>query len=76
MLMVIGDVLFPRFKIKLVQFSFPEIYHEFEAITHIEMVHSLLNELYVSMLMTITYLLAHKVGKKMFLSLLQLQVVS
>jgi hypothetical protein len=36
----------PRFKMKLLQFSFLEIYQEPEATTNIEMVRRVLNELY------------------------------
>jgi hypothetical protein len=46
MLMDIGTVLDPRFKMKLVQFCFSEIYQEPEATGNIERVCRALNELY------------------------------
>jgi hypothetical protein len=46
MLVAIGVVLDPRFKMKLVQFYFSEIYQEPEATRNIERVCRALNELY------------------------------
>jgi hypothetical protein len=46
LLMVVGAILDPRLKMKLVQFCFPEIYQEHEATRNVEKVCSVLNELY------------------------------
>jgi hypothetical protein len=46
LLMAVGVVLDSSFKMKLVQFCFPKIYQEPEAIRNIERVHRVLNELY------------------------------
>jgi hypothetical protein len=46
LLMAIGAILDPSFKIKLVQFCSPKIYQKLEATTNIKRVRRVLNELY------------------------------